>query len=165
MRQWPFQGKVSPALESSPTLGEGRTQRRLDPAPIFRRVLRCGGGRGRLPALLPVLIHPLTAFPAKPRLHRSAPRSSSQPRRALGGQPKQIGEFNSPHYQIHIDVYIEQTHVPSSELQKSQDQRVNKRLQQSVWHWWGLRSSWEGAGPALCRNLAVTRISCRKQSF
>lgn len=154
---FPRQGLSSAGVQPNP--GRGKKAEGVGSCPNFQAGPEVWWWQGTTSSPAP------RADPSSHRISSQAPRSSSQPRRALGEQPKQIGELIPPHYQIHIDLYIEQTHVPSSELQKSQDQRVNKRLQQSVWRWWGLPSSWEGAGPALCRNLAVTRISCRKQSF
>lgn len=52
LRQWPFKDKVSPALESSPSLGEGRRQRGLDPAQVSGRSrgTAAAGDHLRLPA-------------------------------------------------------------------------------------------------------------------
>lgn len=96
LRQWPFQGKVSPALESSPSLGEGRRQRGWI-LPHFQAGPEVWWWQGIPSILLPAQIHPLTTFPAKPQQCPSAPHSSSQARRAQGGSQSRERSLIPPH--------------------------------------------------------------------
>lgn len=155
LRQWPFADKISPALESSPSLGEGRRQTGQI-LPQFQACPQSWWQRGPRPSL------PL-CWQSQPS-PGTCPAPCSPLSQGHAGGAASGERVRRLKWKNNIYIYWKYAHT-DFKTRHVQDKRVNKCLQQSAWRWQGLRSSREGAGPALCWNLAVTRISCRKQSF
>lgn len=116
LRQWPFQGKVSPALESSPTLGEGRRQRGLYSAPVSAGPeVWWWQGSASIPA--PCADPSLCWSIPSPHFQPSATQLLLPAKEGSGGLPKQIGEFNSTPHSSQINRLIYTLNKPVCQVQ------------------------------------------------